>query len=295
MKTYILTALGLSLIGVIIYCVIINNDRDSLNTELTSVQNTLSSTQTQLLSTQAQLDSKTTQLDTMLTKLAFAEAQLQPALQELDSLKLELNTTKDSLHTSQLELIQLQYNLTTTQQQLTIAQSTLGGLGITLSASMDCSDVVLVDNPNATNPTWAQLKFFLMQDQTENHIYIEGFYDCSQFSKDLHNRAESAGIRAAEVQLWFQGEPIGHALNAFLTTDFGLVYVDCTNPNDTIAYVKKGEEYRAVELNDININYVRNDSWWRSLVDYYYLPSSHIYNLWGTPAAVITSSIEIYW
>jgi hypothetical protein len=148
--------------------------------------------------------------------------------------------------------------------------------------------VRLVDNPLATNPSWAQLMTFLLQDQTETHTYIRNVYDCSQFSRDVHNNAERAGIRAAEVAVQFQDEIVGHALNAFLTTDYGLVYVDCTQPPDMIARVKVGKRYRAVETNRISELNIRDDSWWDSLIGYYYMPSR-------TGSELVTSGIEIYW
>ncbi len=130
---------------------------------------------------------------------------------------------------------------------------------------------------------------FLSQDQTEKHTYIENEYDCSQFSRDVHNNAEAAGIRAAEVQVNFRNELVGHALNAFLTTDYGLVYVSCTEPPDTIARVKTGKEYRSLELYGISKTNIRDDYWWDTRISYYYIPSR-----WGS-GEVVTSSIRIYW
>ncbi len=146
----------------------------------------------------------------------------------------------------------------------------------------------MIDNPKATNPTWAQLKAFLSQDQTEQHTYIKGVYDCSQFSRDVHDNAEARGIRAAEVQVGFMFESMGHALNAFLTTDYGLVYVDCTGAPDRIARIKTGKEYRAVEIDKVTGTNIRNDYWWDAVSSYYYIPSN-------TGGYSVTSSIEIYW
>ncbi len=56
---------------------------------------------------------------------------------------------------------------------------------------------------------------FLAQDRTETQRYIREEYDCSQFSRDLHNNAEAAGIRCAEVHVLFGNNEEGHALNAF--------------------------------------------------------------------------------
>jgi hypothetical protein len=57
------------------------------------------------------------------------------------------------------------------------------------------------------------------------------------------------------VSLTFEGTKEGHALDAFETTDKGLVYIDCTNGGnvnvqnkstqtwDAIAYIEKGKKY----------------------------------------------------
>ena len=124
-------------------------------------------------------------------------------------------------------------------------------------------------------------------DQTEKHNYTPGVYDCSQFSRDVHNNAEAAGIRAAVVHVDFRNRIEGHALNAFLTTDYGLVYVDCTRI-DTIARVKTGKEFRAIDLYKITGIKIRNDYWWSALSSYYYIRSS-------TGGHSVTESIRIYW
>ena len=272
-----LVILGLALVAAIVYCVDITKDRDALNTELESVQSVLASTKAELVSTKTEL------ITTKLT-LASTQGELSSTKQKLTSTQAELTSTEQTLTSTQAEL-------TSTKQTLATAQETLRGLGITLSTSKACNDVELVDNLEATNPTWRQLMAFLSTDQTEQHTYIAGVYDCSEFSRDIHNNAEAAGIRAAEVQVKFRNEYEGHALNAFLTTDYGLVYVDCTKPPDTIARVKAGKEYRAVEINRVTGANVRNDYWWDSLSSYYYIPSSFFFDTSGK----VTSSIRIYW
>ena len=62
---------------------------------------------------------------------------------------------------------------------------------------------------------------------------------CADFAERLHNEAELAGIKCAYVSVDISGytDPYhygipsnsGHALDAFQTTDRGLVYVDDTN------------------------------------------------------------------
>ena len=88
--------------------------------------------------------------------------------------------------------------------------------------------VALVNNEAATNPTWQELESFLIADITDENSYLPGIRVCSEFAAELHNNAEKAGIKAAWVALDFEDNADGHALNAFETTDQGLVFIDCT-------------------------------------------------------------------
>jgi len=119
----------------------------------------------------------------------------------------------------------------------------------------DGEPIELINNPNATNPTYAMLVDFIKEDSTDEHLYSIFSYVCSDFAEDVHNNAEAAGIRTAWVSIDFEGNDEGHALNAFETTDRGLVYIDCTGEGfesllsghstswDDVAYVEIGKEY----------------------------------------------------
>ncbi len=133
--------------------------------------------------------------------------------------------------------------------------------------------VSLSNNVLAKNPTWEELVTFLELDATDEDMYMLRVRVCADFANTLHNNAEKAGIRAAWVALEIEGKPIGHALNAFETTDKGLVFVDSTGSglilsfslannqadmsatkssvpesNDRIAYVEVGREYGLMSL-----------------------------------------------
>ena len=148
----------------------------------------------------------------------------------------------------------------------------------------DGEPIELVNNPNATNSTYAELLAFIKEDSTDENRYATsaevhiGFtkvpYSCGDFAEDVHNNAEAAGVRAAWVGIDFEGDDKGHALNAFATTDRGLVYIDCTgegtlsrltfrivrteegfspkksNPTswDKVAYVEIGNEYGVIDI-----------------------------------------------
>ena len=120
--------------------------------------------------------------------------------------------------------------------------------------------IELFNNPQARNPSWDELSAFLEQDNTDKQLYIYDFFVCADFAEMLHNNAEAAGIRVAYVLIDLSGytDPYdygipsntGHALNAFNTTDRGLVYIDCTGQSsyfpcssDTVVVVSVGSEY----------------------------------------------------
>ncbi|MFC2033811.1 hypothetical protein ACFLTT_00185 [Chloroflexota bacterium] len=145
----------------------------------------------------------------------------------------------------------------------------------------DGEPIELINNPNATDPTYAELITFLQEDTTDSNVYKEGVelggrdilgYVCADYAEDVHNNAEAQRIKAAWVSIDFVGEEEGHAINAFQTTDNGLVYIDCTGntlaekitfqleepfsqlPNrvitswDNIAYVEIGKEYGTIGI-----------------------------------------------
>jgi hypothetical protein len=174
------------------------------------------------------------------------------------------------------------------QGELGVAKDTLRGLGISIAATASCTDAKLVDNPSATNPSYASLMGFLANDYTEQHQYIAGQYDCSEFSRDIHNAAEAAGIRSAVVHVLFEKETVGHAFNAFLTSDYGLVYVDCTSTPDKVVRCTKGKEYRGASAHDVKPANLRVEAYWDGLMSYYYMPTT-------AGGHCIVSSMVVFW
>jgi hypothetical protein len=129
------------------------------------------------------------------------------------------------------------------------------------------SGVELKNNSSASDPTWDELMAFLAADPTDEFAYIKNYRECTDFAESLHNNAESQGIRAGYVEVWFVDSDIGHALNVFDTTDKGRVFVDCTGPSsgyvipgssdgedeiscdhDKIAYVEEDKDYGLISI-----------------------------------------------
>ena len=166
--------------------------------------------------------------------LAMTEEDLTSALQELSSVQQELSSSK--LTISSLE------------SKLELYEDTWGLIASGVQPPFQGADIV--SNGTATNPTWAQLSDFLLSDKTDQKDYVPGVYMFGDFTRDVHNNAERAGIRAAYVAVEL---PTGHhSLNAFQTTDRGLVFIDCTGleasqagPSncDKIVSVGLGESY----------------------------------------------------
>ncbi|MCX8155290.1 MAG: hypothetical protein N3J91_02355 [Verrucomicrobiae bacterium] len=116
--------------------------------------------------------------------------------------------------------------------------------------------VQLRNHPAATNVSLRQLVLFLRTNPVNFATFQPGKFVCTEFAQALHNAAESAGLRAGLVMVDFsRGE--GHVLNAFETTDKGVVYVDCTGgmpgniPRqefDTFGYLQIGKPYGRLPL-----------------------------------------------
>jgi hypothetical protein len=179
----------------------------------------------------------------------------------------ELNrftSANSQLSSVQTQLDSVQGQLASAQSQIKLYQNTYGEVesgDIHPSLGPDGQPITLVGNPSAADPTFAQLESFLLADKTDQNTYVPGAYVCANFARDVYNNAEKAGIRTAFVGIRFSGVREGHALNAFMTTDKGLVFIDCTGlealqagpaDNDKIVTVKIGIDYQPVGLFPVN-------------------------------------------
>ena len=181
---------------------------------------------------------------------------------ELSSLRRETGTLEMSLEVADNALAETEEDLSSARQELSSSNLTISSLGSKLELYEDTWGLIasgvqppfqgadIVSNGTATNPTWAQLSDFLLKDKTDRKAYVPGVYMCGDFTRDVHNNAERAGIRAAYVAVEL---PSGyHSLNAFQTTDKGLVFIDCTgleasqsgpSNSDKTVNVTLGESY----------------------------------------------------
>jgi len=155
------------------------------------------------------------------------------------------------------------------------------------AASGNGEPIRLSEDAQASDVSWEQVKEFLVQDDTNAHLYILDSFVCADFAALLHNRAEAAGIKTAYVSVDFAEGP-AHALNAFNTTDRGLVYIDCTGQGfqtptsggsldgqdiygeyDKVAYVVVGRAYGLIALDKAaSFDYGFYEQWMQQWADY---------------------------
>jgi hypothetical protein len=209
---------------------------------------------------QSQLSTKDKLLEDNNHKLIDTKSLLDQANSEKQDLETQLESYQDGYNNARLQLDAVDKELQDAQNKIQLMKDTLGDVSSGMTPDVLITDGAvnnesrlfqLKRNPQAVNPTWDQLTAFLARDGTDQRPYISCLFTCGNYAEDIFNNAEAAGIRAAVVCITLKDEEAGHALNAFKTTDRGLIYIDCTGepPNtphpsmDTQADVKIGEGY----------------------------------------------------
>ncbi len=194
------------------------------------------------------------------TKIQKITGEVDSAQKELSSTKISLYQTQSSLSTTQSSLTKVQKELDSTVDTLNLYKNTWGsavasGINPPFAASGNIySKVSLTNNVTSNNTDIRSLKNFIFQDKTDEKEYITGIYMCGEFAREVHNNAEKQGIRCAWIAIKLDNGKY-HALNAFETTDQGLIFIDCTGRTkvmegprnqDTVAEVKKGQVYKPI-------------------------------------------------
>jgi hypothetical protein len=102
-----------------------------------------------------------------------------------------------------------------------------------------------VTQPNTyklKDPTYKEMKDFLAQDETDTKPYQIDEHTCTDFSAEVNNNAEDAGIRCAAVYIIYP--KTGHTIVAFNTTDKGLIFIEPQFDEEVILII--GESYSAI-------------------------------------------------
>jgi len=96
------------------------------------------------------------------------------------------------------------------------------------------------------NPTFQELRDFILRDPTNRNKFVLNQYECRHFATDVNNNAETEGLRCAFVLLCYdRGQ---HAVVAF-ETDRGLVYIE--PQTDAAIHPEVGGEYQGKEIKEI--------------------------------------------
>ncbi|MDD5093913.1 MAG: hypothetical protein PHV74_05975 [Dehalococcoidia bacterium] len=197
--------------------------------------------------------------------LESAKTNLDSLEAEYDSLKTgyeEVEAKRDSLQ-SEYEAIKVQQDFLQPKYDKAIRDLA------TLEADYQ-SLLKRAEQSSLRNPTWQELRTFISADETDTYPYSADQFDCSGFAITLRDNASNYGFRSAYVELGFASESTGHALDAFQTTDKGLVYVDNTE-RDQIAYVEKDKIYGVIILAGVKETFIdcnmKPDEFWKPLTN----------------------------
>lgn len=99
------------------------------------------------------------------------------------------------------------------------------------------------------NPTFRELRDFILRDPTSRNEFVLNQYECRHFATDVDNNAEAEGLRCAFVLLGYERGQ--HAVVAFDTTDRGLVYIE--PQTDARIHPEVGGKYQGKEIKEILI------------------------------------------
>jgi len=97
------------------------------------------------------------------------------------------------------------------------------------------------------NPTFQEVKDFILEDTTSRNKFVLNQYECRHFATEVNNNAEAEGLRCAFVLLCF--EKGQHGVVAFDTTDRGLVYIE--PQTDAVIHPELGGKYQGKEMKEI--------------------------------------------
>lgn len=131
----------------------------------------------------------------------------------------------------------------------------------------DSKEVYVTVRRDASPVSYGELLQFLARDDTENATYVMPTYTCANFAATLFNRSQAQGIKCGLVSVTFEGRPVGHAFNAFPTSDKGIVLIDDTGlksaqknsslaafQTDAAVYLQEGRPLGELNLTQVDGN-----------------------------------------
>jgi hypothetical protein len=119
------------------------------------------------------------------------------------------------------------------------------------SQNISSSENVTAANQTITlrNPTFEEMRNFIIKDPTSRKQFIANQYECRHFATQVDNNAKAAGWECGFALLCYaQGQ---HAVVAFNTTDRGLIFIE--PQTDAAIDIKVGGIYQNQEIKEILI------------------------------------------
>lgn len=150
-----------------------------------------------------------------------------------------------------------QTDMAGTQSQINELNNSLTALQGNYSILEQSYNNLLNGQTGLRNPAWTEIKAFITQDTTDMIPYNIKTFACSGYAILIRDHSRQLGFRSAYIQLEFPSLA-GHVLNAFQTTDYGLVYIDCTS-SDKVGYVISGKEYGTIDISAVKTEYISCD------------------------------------
>jgi len=99
------------------------------------------------------------------------------------------------------------------------------------------------------NPTFQEVRDFVLEDPTSRNEFVLNQYECRHFATEVNNNAEAAGLRCAIVLLCYKRGQ--HSVVAFDTTDRGMIYIE--PQTDAAIQPEVGGKYQGLEIQEILI------------------------------------------
>lgn len=135
------------------------------------------------------------------------------------------------------------------------ATATISTLVVTANATATADTAISPVSVNQSvtlkNPTFQELRNFVLNDPTHNHPFITNDYECRNFATDMINNAFRQGWLAGFVLICYSPAYGQHAVVAFNTTDRGLIYIE---PQTGAAInIKVGGTYQGLVIQQILI------------------------------------------
>jgi len=135
--------------------------------------------------------------------------------------------------------------------QIISAQVTKDSVIPAQSQNISSSENVTAANQTITlrNPTFEEMRYFIIKDPTSRKQFIPNQYECRHFATEVDNNAKATGWECGFALLCYtQGQ---HAVVAFNTTDRGLIFIE--PQTDVAINVKVGGTYEGQEIKEILI------------------------------------------